>query len=117
MNSIVGEKKFEHAADWIKWYRKEAATFEVNPEATQNYRKENRIQDLFVKAYTYFYGIHIFSDRFVFVIDTSASMATTTDGISSINRAKQTAIEIVDRLGSDDRVTVLQVASKPKPLT
>ncbi len=50
----------------------------------------------------------------VLLFDISASMGTVTDGISSIGRAKQTAIEIVDRLSSDDRVTVLQVASKPK---
>lgn len=52
----------------------------------------------------------------VLLFDTSASMAMTTDGISSMSRAKQTAIEIVDRLGSDDRVTVLQVVSKPKEI-
>ncbi|MEO2032208.1 MAG: VWA domain-containing protein, partial [Planctomycetaceae bacterium] len=52
----------------------------------------------------------------VLLFDTSASMATTSDGVSSIRRAKQTASEIVDRLSADDRVTILQVASKPKEI-
>jgi len=52
----------------------------------------------------------------VFLFDTSASMATTSDGVSSIRRAKQTASEIVERLSADDRVTILQVAAKPKEI-
>lgn len=49
----------------------------------------------------------------VLLIDGSASMSAVTDGVTSLDRAKRAATEIVDRLGNDDRVTLIRVAAKP----
>jgi hypothetical protein len=52
----------------------------------------------------------------VLMIDASASMGTTTDGVTAISRAKWAATEVLAKLSADDRVTVVRVASKPKEL-
>jgi len=52
----------------------------------------------------------------IMMFDTSASMGATTDGTSALGQSKRTALEIVDRLGADDRVTILQVRAKPKEI-
>lgn len=50
----------------------------------------------------------------VLMIDGSASMGAVTDGVTGMERAKQAALKVVERLGSEDRVTVLRVADKPE---
>lgn len=50
----------------------------------------------------------------VLLIDGSASMNAVTDGMTSLDRAKQAANTVVDRLRVDDRVTVLRVGAKPE---
>ncbi|MBP87070.1 MAG: hypothetical protein CMJ64_10200 [Planctomycetaceae bacterium] len=52
----------------------------------------------------------------VLLIDGSASMNAVTDGMTSLDRAKQAANTIVDRLRVDDRVTVLRVGAKPEEI-
>ncbi|MBC8354900.1 MAG: VWA domain-containing protein [Planctomycetes bacterium] len=49
----------------------------------------------------------------VLLIDASASMSITTDGRSAMQQAKQAASSIVENLPSQDRVTVIRVASRP----
>lgn len=49
----------------------------------------------------------------VLLIDSSASMHAVTDGVTALERAKQAALAVVDRLGMDDRVTVIRVGAKP----
>ncbi len=50
----------------------------------------------------------------VLLVDGSASMNAVTEGITSLERAKQVAVSVVDRLSVDDRVTVIRVAAKPE---
>ncbi|MFV1967849.1 MAG: VWA domain-containing protein, partial [Pirellulaceae bacterium] len=52
----------------------------------------------------------------VLLIDGSASMNAVTDGMTSLDRAKQAASTVVDRLRADDRVTVLRVGAKPEEI-
>ena len=50
----------------------------------------------------------------ILLVDGSASMNAVTEGITSLERAKQAAIAVTDRLSVDDRVTVIRVAAKPE---
>ncbi|MDA1054282.1 MAG: VWA domain-containing protein [Planctomycetota bacterium] len=52
----------------------------------------------------------------VLLIDGSASMNAVTDGMTSLDRAKQAANTVVDRLRADDRVTVFRVGAKPEEI-
>ncbi|MCH2126500.1 MAG: VWA domain-containing protein [Pirellulaceae bacterium] len=52
----------------------------------------------------------------VMLLDTSASMGAATNGVTSLEFAKRAALEVVDRLGSDDRVTLLRVASQTEEI-
>lgn len=47
------------------------------------------------------------------LVDSSASMNAVTDGLSAFDRAKTAASAVIDKLGSDDRVTLVRVVSKP----
>lgn len=50
------------------------------------------------------------------LIDCSASMNAVTDGVSAFDRAKTAASAVVDKLGSDDLVTLVRVASRPEEI-
>jgi hypothetical protein len=50
----------------------------------------------------------------VILMDTSVSMNTTTDGKSALDRAKSAALAIVEKLGPDDRLTLVRVGSRPE---
>jgi hypothetical protein len=74
LSVIAAEQHGETVPAWAAWYRKAGASFEVDPKASKEYRFENLVGYTSVPSYGYFYGIKIYSDRFCFVIDTSASM-------------------------------------------
>jgi hypothetical protein len=50
----------------------------------------------------------------VLLIDGSASMAAQSEGETAMQRAKRTALQVVERLGSGDRVTVILVGARPE---
>jgi hypothetical protein len=50
------------------------------------------------------------------LVDASASMNAVTDGVSAFDRAKTAASAVIDKLGSDDRVTLVRVVSKPEEI-
>lgn len=50
----------------------------------------------------------------VMLMDTSVSMNTTTSGKSALDRAKSAAISIVEKMGPDDRLTLVRIGSKPE---
>ena len=50
------------------------------------------------------------------LVDCSASMNAVTDGVSAFDRAKTAASAVVDKLGSDDLVTLVRVASRPEEI-
>jgi len=50
------------------------------------------------------------------LVDCSASMNAVTDGVSAFDRAKTATSAVVDKLGRDDRVTVVRVAAKPEEI-
>ena len=50
------------------------------------------------------------------LVDGSASMNAVTDGVSAFDRAKTAASAVIDKLGSDDRVTLVRVVSKPEEI-
>lgn len=49
----------------------------------------------------------------VLLMDASASMNAVADGMTAFERSKRAALTVVDRLGLDDRVTVIRVGSQP----
>ncbi len=50
------------------------------------------------------------------LVDCSASMNAVTDGVSAFDRAKTAASAVVEKLGSDDLVTLVRVASRPEEI-
>jgi hypothetical protein len=53
--------------------------------------------------------------RLVFVVvDCSASMNAQTAGVPALERAKEAALTVLDRLDSSDRVTLIRLAQKPE---
>ena len=50
----------------------------------------------------------------ILLVDGSASMNAVTEGITSLQRAKQAAVAVIDRLSAEDRVTIVRVAAKPE---
>ena len=49
----------------------------------------------------------------ILLVDCSASMNAVTDGVSAFDRAKTAASAVIDKLSSDDLVTLVRVASSP----
>jgi len=50
----------------------------------------------------------------VMLVDCSASMNAQSGGVSSLDRAKEAATKIAQRLGPDDHLTLLRVAARPE---
>lgn len=50
----------------------------------------------------------------VLLLDTSVSMNTTAAGKSALDRAKSVALAIVEKLGSDDRLTLYRIGARPE---
>jgi hypothetical protein len=60
---------------------------------------------------------HVGSGReVVLLVDCSASMNARTGGVTALDRAKSAALAIVDRLGADDRLTLVRVTAKPEEM-
>ena len=95
LSAIAGEQKGQTAAEWKTWWVANQAGFEVDVAASEAYRKTTRVQDVTIPGRGYFYGLPIYSDRLVFVVDTSASMRG--DRIASLRE------NLVDSLDSLDR--------------
>jgi len=74
LGSIAGEYHGGTPETWVKWWRTNGKDFAVDPAATATFRANNAVQDAPVPTTLYFYGLKIHSDRFSFVIDSSASM-------------------------------------------
>ena len=73
LQSITRESAFSTARQWADWVRR-TKEFTIDPEQTAEHRKLNRLQDAQVRTYGNFYGVPIVSDRFAYVVDSSASM-------------------------------------------
>jgi hypothetical protein len=56
------------------------------------------------------------SREVILLMDCSASMKASTAGLSAFDRAKKAARAVVDRLGRDDRVTLIRVTTSPEEL-
>jgi hypothetical protein len=52
----------------------------------------------------------------ILLVDCSASMNATTGGKTALDRAKAAALTIVDKLGPEDRLTLVRVGAKPEEL-
>ena len=50
----------------------------------------------------------------IMLIDCSASMNARTDGVSALDRAKRAALSVAERLGRNERVTLIRVTAKPE---
>lgn len=74
LSAIAGEQKGETAQEWKKWAQANLATFTVDPDASKKFRDTTRVQDVRIPSLGFFYGLPIYSDRLVYVVDTSNSM-------------------------------------------
>jgi hypothetical protein len=52
----------------------------------------------------------------ILLFDCSASMNARSGGVAALDRAKSVALTIVDRLGPDDRLTLVRVGSRPEEI-
>ena len=52
----------------------------------------------------------------VLVMDCSASMTARTGGLAALDRAKSAALKVVDRLGSNDRLTLIRLGAQPEEI-
>jgi hypothetical protein len=52
----------------------------------------------------------------IMLVDCSASMNARTAGVAAIERAKSAALSVVERLGAEDRLTLVRVTSRPEEL-
>jgi hypothetical protein len=52
----------------------------------------------------------------VLLVDCSASMNAKEAGVSALGRARSAALTVVDRLGANDKVTLVRVAARPQEL-
>lgn len=50
----------------------------------------------------------------VMLVDCSASMNAQTGGLSALDRAKSTAMAVVEKLSPDDKLTLIRVSSRPE---
>ena len=82
LSSIAGAQEGKTVREWVEWYKSHGENFEVDPEATKEFRSTRWVTKMSVPSYGFFYGLSIYSDRFCFVVDTSGSM-----GRVSIERA------------------------------
>lgn len=73
LSSIVGEQVASTADEWSKWLAANR-DFSVDPAKTKEYRLNTKVQDVSITPLGFFYGVQIFSDHFVYVVDTSLSM-------------------------------------------
>jgi len=74
LGSIAGAQEGRTVREWVEWYKAHGENFEVDPEVTKEFRSTRWVTKMSVPSYGFFYGLSIFSDRFCFVVDTSASM-------------------------------------------
>ncbi len=88
LSSIAGEQHGKTAEEWTTWMKTKGGPFQVDSAKTQAYRAETRVQDVEVPQTGYFYGLPIFSDRVVFVVDSSASMNPNRMGSMVMNLAE-----------------------------
>ncbi len=72
--SIAGGKQGTSADEWSDWWKANSATFAVAAERTARFRAQNRVQDMKDWPVGRFYNLDLFSERLVFVLDTSNSM-------------------------------------------
>jgi len=91
LSCITGEQHAETAEGWKDWWVKNQATFEVDPAASETFRKKTRVQDVNVPGNGFFYGLTIYSDRFCYVVDSSASMKG--DRIESLRESMLASLE------------------------
>ncbi len=72
--SIAGDQVAGSVEEWRQWWEAQRLSFTPNPEKTAAYRREYLVQDVRVRSLGSFYDLDIYSDRLVFVLDTSMSM-------------------------------------------
>ena len=72
--SLAGGQQGTTADEWREWWKTHEATFAVDAERTARFRQEQRVQDMRVPPVGLFYNLGLYSERLVFVLDTSMSM-------------------------------------------
>ncbi|MDA3962872.1 MAG: HEAT repeat domain-containing protein [Planctomycetota bacterium] len=92
LSSIAGSQFGRQTAEqWAEWWNeKKAEDFTVDPAATADFRSKNRVQDMSIVGALSFYGLQVPSDRFVFVLDRSASMRG--DRIDNLRETSEASI-------------------------
>jgi len=75
--SIAGDQmKLDRPTEWEDWWQKTEKTFEISKDKTKSFRAKNRIGKMTInyEIYCVFYKLPIYSAKFIFTPDTSASM-------------------------------------------
>jgi hypothetical protein len=70
---IAGGQHASSYKEWVTWYKSNKA-FSVDDSASSEFRNQYMVQVMNSGPNGYFYSLPIYSDRFCYVVDTSASM-------------------------------------------
>ncbi|MHC5067374.1 MAG: HEAT repeat domain-containing protein [Planctomycetota bacterium] len=96
LNAIVGEQTYNSTYDeWKEWRDGPGAQCQSDPERSAAFRAQYRVIDTMVPAYTEMYGVKIWSDKVMFVVDSSGSMVAN----SRIDDLRTQMTEILTALG------------------
>jgi len=72
---LTGGVKGVTPEEWIDWWRQNRESFKLDPEASEAFRVSHAPQTLPMTTTGRFYGLPIYSDHLIYVVDTSKSMA------------------------------------------
>lgn len=72
--SITGAQQGTTTDEWNEWWKANGPGFAVDAERSAAFRREHRVQDMRVPSVGLFYNLGLYSERLVFVLDTSMSM-------------------------------------------
>lgn len=93
--SIAGKQEGQTADIWKQWWDEVKSDFRVDRERTHQFRAQNRVQDMGITAQPtgQFYDLTLYSDRLVFVLDTSNSMRG--DKIASLKKELSQTLKLL----------------------
>jgi len=74
LSCIAGGQKGQTAEEWKKWWLENREKFTVDKALSKEFADKNALAETSIPGVGYFYGLPIYSDHFVYVVDSSLSM-------------------------------------------
>lgn len=106
---------YERPADWLRWWQREGASFELPPEGQERVSK-SPIARGGAATVAAFYGIPVTSERVVYCLDVSGSMAKLAGtGITRLKLAQEALVQALGKSPKSSYVNVLFFENKIHP--